>query len=91
MNREVVFTKKAVKDYKKLPERIKYRLQQLLKEIEVDGPIRGNWPNYSKLGKKKHHCHLKKGNPTYVACWEEVDNKIIIRIYYVGTHEKAPY
>jgi len=36
--------------------------------------------------------HLKKGQPTYVAVWEVVDNKIKIvdvEVVYVGTHEKA--
>jgi hypothetical protein len=40
----------------------------------------------------KRHCHLIKGRPTYVACWEVKDPKNkILEVYYVGTHEKAPY
>ena len=63
----------------------------LVREIEEKGPVRGNWPNYGKLSDKvRHHCHLKKGKPTYVACWEE-KGKEEIEVYYVGTHEKAPY
>jgi hypothetical protein len=54
-----------------------------------------SWPNYGKLqGKKgdKRHCHLQKGKPIYVCCWEVIDKKRkIIEVYYVGTHEKAPY
>ncbi len=53
--------------------------------------MRGNWPNYSKLGDGRHHCHLKKGNPTYVAVWIEEQDRITVEIIYVGTHEKAPY
>ncbi len=61
-------------------------------EIEVNGPIRGNWPNYSKLGANKHHCHLKKGQPTWVAVWEEKNSQIkFVEVTYAGTHEKAPY
>ncbi|WP_338032555.1 hypothetical protein [Desulfocurvibacter africanus] len=61
-------------------------------EIEKEGPVRGNWPNYSKLGPEKHHCHLKKGNPTYVAVWEERDRQVrLVEVTYAGTHEKAPY
>ena len=64
----------------------------MLAEIEIAGPVRGNWPNYGKLGKGKHHCHLKKGHPTYVAVWEEKDKEIrLVEVIYVGTHEKSPY
>ena len=66
-------------------------------DLEEDGPTQAVWPNYSKLkglGKNvdKRHCHLLKGKPTYVACWEVIDKKKkILEVYYVGTHEKAPY
>lgn len=54
------------------------------------------WQNYSKLHTKKsedkQHCHLIKGNPTYVCCWEVINKQErIIEVYYVGTHERAPY
>lgn len=81
--------KKAIK--KKLPKKVIELLVLLIKEMELNGPVRGNWPNYSKLSKSTHHCHLKKGNPTYVACWSVDKNKVYIEVYYVGTHEKAPY
>lgn len=56
------------------------------------GPVRGNWPNYGKLGPGRHHCHLKKGHPTYVAVWEESPEGIkLIEVTYAGTHERAPY
>ncbi len=70
----------------------------LAKEIEVDGPIRKNKSNFGPLHKesnipdKSYHCHIKKGKPTYVACWNIENKKIkLVEIYYVGTHEKAPY
>ena len=45
-----------------------------------------------KKGTDKRHCHLQKGRPTYVCCWEVINKKRkIIEVYYVGTHEKAPY
>ncbi len=90
-------TKKAAKQKSKLPEDIQALLVALEKEIEVSGPVRGNWPNYSKLGRDLHHCHLKNGRPTYVACWEEEKDKQkeknikLVEVYYVGTREKAPY
>jgi len=39
-------------------------------EMEANGPIRGDWPNFSALSGNRYHCHLKKGRPTYVAIWE---------------------
>ncbi len=61
-------------------------------EIESSGPIRGNWSNYGKLAGNRHHCHLQKGRPTYVAVWKESDNQIkLVEVIYAGTHEKAPY
>ena len=91
----VTLTYNADKAKKALPEKIQAVLLTLAVEIEKQGPIRGNWPNYSALDKKKirHHCHLKrKGKPTYVAIWEIKDkpNKII-EVTYVGTRENAPY
>ena len=70
----------------------------LAKEIELCGPYRHNWPNYGPLKKGNgipdgsFHCHVKKGKPTYVVCWCIENKKVkIVEIYYVGTHEKAPY
>lgn len=61
-------------------------------EIEHKGPVRGNWPNYGRLSGNLHHCHLKKGRPTYVAVWEVIDNTAsLVEVTYAGTHEKAPY
>jgi hypothetical protein len=76
----------------KLPPIIQTRLFALMQDIEVNGPVRGNWPNYGKLTSIRHHCHLKKGQPTYVAVWEVVNQEIrLIEVIYAGTHEKAPY
>ena len=67
-------------------------LFQLVREIEAAGPVLGDWPNYSKLSDNEHHCHLKKGNPTYVAVWREVRGQIrLVEVIYAGSHEKAPY
>ena len=76
----------------KLPDAVQLQLARLVKEISLLGPVRGDWPNYSALGDKQHHCHLKKGRPTYVACWRVENNKVrLVEVYYAGTHEKAPY
>ena len=92
MKWQIEYTSKAVKQLKKLPVSIKDVVLALVMDIENKGPMRGDWPNFSKLGPRSYHCHLKKGKPTYVACWKMLDkNKKNVEVYYVGTHEKAPY
>ncbi len=89
---QIEFSAKARKQFKKLPNAIKEQATLLIEELNVSRPIRGNWLNFSKLSKNEYHCHLKKGRPTYVICWRVEDKKLkIIEVYYVGTHEKAPY
>lgn len=90
--------KKALKQGSKvLSQDARDAMDALHLDLEEDGPTQSTWPNYSKfkgLGKNvdKRHCHLLKGKPTYVACWEVIDKKKkILEVYYVGTHEKAPY
>ncbi|OQY13807.1 MAG: cytotoxic translational repressor of toxin-antitoxin stability system [Desulfobacteraceae bacterium 4572_19] len=88
----VTSTKRVKKQVKKLPQRVKAALYILVTEIKELGPVRGNWPNYSSLGSGQHHCHLKKGHPTYVAVWKVIDKEIqIVEIQYAGTYEKTPY
>ena len=88
----VNISSKARKNRLKLPQAIEAAFKTLLIELELNGPTRNNWENYSKLGKYTHHCHIKKGHPTYVAVWRVEKGQIkIIEVTYVGTHEKAPY
>lgn len=88
----VKFTNKAAKQYKKLPKAIRDNIDALIMEIQISGPVRGNWPNYSKLSDVEHHCHVKKGQPTYVVVWREDKGQIrFVEVIYAGTHEKAPY
>ncbi len=85
-------SKRVAKAIQKLPTTVIDSLIALQRDMEMGGLVRGNWPNYSKLGSGRHHCHLRKGRPTYVAVWEEDDAAInLIEVTYVGTHEKAPY
>ncbi len=80
------------KGLRKLPASVHTALAALIMDMEDSGPVRGDWPNYSRLGPGRHHCHLKKGRPTYVAVWEERPGHVrLIEVTYVGTHEKAPY
>ncbi len=95
---EVVFTSSARKQKKKLPQTISEQLAVLLWDLEHCGPVQKGWKNYSSLKKgpripeHSHHCHIKSGRPTYVVCWRIEDKQIqIIEIFYVGTHEGAPY
>jgi mRNA-degrading endonuclease RelE of RelBE toxin-antitoxin system len=88
----VTLSSRVAKGCKTLPKAIKKSLALLLTDIEDLGPVRGDWPNYSKLSHGRHHCHIKKGRPTYVAVWEENNEKVkLVEVTYVGTHEKAPY
>ena len=88
----VEFTNKARKQKDKLPRRVQESLFQLVCEIIEGGPVRGDWPNYSKLSASEHHCPLKKGNPTFVAIWREDKGQIrFVEVIYAGSHEKAPY
>lgn len=75
-----------------LPVQVQENLYALIRQIETCGPVRGNWLNYGKLSSTRHHCHLKKGRPTYVAVWEVRDSqRRVVEVIYAGTHERAPY
>jgi mRNA-degrading endonuclease RelE of RelBE toxin-antitoxin system len=92
MSWTVKIHRKAEKQVASLSRKIIEKMQFLIADIEANGPVRGTWPNYGKLeGSNRHHCHLKTGNPTYVAVWREDKEIITVEIVYVGTHENAPY
>jgi hypothetical protein len=87
---------KVGKKIKLLPKAVRATLLLLMRDLELNGPSTGGgWKNYGKLKGMpgdKRHCHLMKGNPTYVCCWEVINKQLkITEVYYVGTHEKAPY
>jgi hypothetical protein len=88
----------AQKQYEKLKKSGQKRpsitslIDLLMLELSEEGPVRKNWPHYGKLSQNVHHCHLKRGHPTYVACWITINEKEKqIEVFYVGTHENAPY
>jgi mRNA-degrading endonuclease RelE of RelBE toxin-antitoxin system len=88
----VTFSSSAAKQVKNLPSFIHEILVSLALELEIRGPIRKDRKNFGSLWDGTYHCHLKKGHPTYVACWKIIDKKLKkVEIFYVGTHEKAPY
>jgi len=86
---EVKIPKKILKQLRTLPFNISDEFHYLVFDLKISGPVRGNWPNYSKLSKAVHHCHL---NYSYVAVWTEVNKKLkLIEVIYVGSRENAPY
>lgn len=95
MSWNVNISKRAAKQIEQLSQRVQFALRLLVTDLQTKGPVAETWPNYSKLKGltgDKRHCHLIKGRPTYVCCWEVLNKQIkLIEIYYVGTHEKAPY
>ena len=89
---------KTIKILSSLPVLVCKALEQLVFDLRAHGPVAGSWPNYGKLDRERHHCHLKKSRPTYVAVWRVVlkiqgngEKTEMIEVTYVGTHEKAPY
>ncbi|MFP5458614.1 MAG: type II toxin-antitoxin system RelE family toxin [Bacteriovoracia bacterium] len=86
---------KALKDPRKIPPDVASAVLALIVQLEVSGPA-VNWPHYGKLRNQgnlidRRHCHLRRGRPTWVCCWEVEAKLKLVEVYYVGTHEKAPY
>ena len=88
MRYRVEVKKSAVKRLHTLPTFVQKAFEELVEELQAKGPWRPEWPNYSKLGANKYHCHL---NYSHVACWTHEKNTIIIEVYYVGSRKDAPY
>ncbi len=80
--------KKVIKNFKKMLEDVQEKMATLLMNLRDKGPIRSEWPNYSKLSKDLYHCHLAR---KWIACWQCEKNSIIIEVYYAGSRENAPY
>ena len=89
MSWTVKFSKRVIKEVKKLPVNMRRNLEALVDDIETRGPVRGDWPNYSKLSDGSHHCHL---NYNYVAVWCVLGNEVkLVEVTYVGNRKDAPY
>lgn len=95
MSWTVELTSRASKQAQKLPEQILARLKALLVEMRSGGPIQPSMPHFGKLRGwpgEVYHCHLNKGRPTYVAVWQVKEKSVqLVEVFYVGTHENAPY
>lgn len=88
MRYKVELTKDSIKGLRKLPRTASLRLAKLLDDIADKGVERFEYPNYSKLGDNRYHCHLGYG---WVACWRWKDIMLVVEVYYVGSRESAPY
>ncbi len=85
---EVFFTKRVLKQVKELPNFIQKKLAILVDDLREKGPLRAEWPNFSKLENTKYHCHLAH---KWVVCWRCENKSITIEVYYAGSRENAPY
>jgi hypothetical protein len=85
---EVRISKSTLKNLVRMPEKIQKRMGHLVDDLHEKGPVRTEWPNYSKLEKNKYHCHLDR---KWVACWHCERQTTIIEVYYAGSRENAPY
>ncbi len=76
------------KGLRKLPIWVQKKMAILSKDLREKGPEQPAWQNYGKLSQTEYHCHL---GTSWVACWRQHIQTIIIEVYYVGSREKAPY
>lgn len=89
MSWTVAIHKKVKKGLSKLPKNVQEAFESLVVDLQEGGPVRGDWPNYSKLADGTHHCHL---NYSYVVVWAEEDKQLkLIEVNYVGSRENASY
>ena len=93
MKYEVRLHRNVHKNLELLPQKVRERVHfliELLRERGPTGPHR--WLNYGKLHgfDNEWHCHISN-NHAYVACWRIKKEILTIEVYYVGSHQKAPY
>jgi hypothetical protein len=88
----VVLPKRVIKSVEKMPAAVQVSFNLLIQVLKIHGPTGPyQWMNYGKLkGKEAYHCHLTK-NHKWVACWCIEKGALQIEVYYVGSHQGAPY
>jgi hypothetical protein len=84
----VKISKQADKTIAKAPRTVQQKFVLLLDDIEKDGPIRKEWPNFSSLGNDISHCHLSY---SWVAVWRNEKGSVLVEVEYAGSRESAPY
>ena len=84
--------KSVAKQAHRLPGAVTDAVAELVADLQDEGPVQASWPNYGKISGKTdcHHCHVRKGRPTFVVVWQVIE-KGTIEVLYVGTHEGADY
>jgi mRNA-degrading endonuclease RelE of RelBE toxin-antitoxin system len=90
---EVRLHPKVRKNLPFMPEKVQDKLDYLLRVLRESGPTGPHgWTNYGKLrgAENLYHCHLT-GNHAWIACWSHEKNVLTIEVYYVGSHQNAPY
>lgn len=86
---KVFYTSRVKKSVEKMPQEQQEIFYRLVKDIQLNGPVRFNWPHYGILtGTHTHHCHLSRD---WVACWYETVKGIEVEVTYAGIRGKAPY
>jgi mRNA-degrading endonuclease RelE of RelBE toxin-antitoxin system len=62
---EIKIKRRVLKNIEEMPLQIQKILANLLEDLGTKGPIRKEWPNFSRLEKDTYHCHLAY---KWVAC-----------------------
>lgn len=78
----------AERRLERMPDKVRKLFYLLAEDLRADGPIQASWPNYSRLGQDRYHCHLTR---RHVACWRCAKHSTEVEVYYVGSREDAPY
>jgi hypothetical protein len=55
---KVLLTRKVLGRMERLPLGIQQKLGVLVQDLRDNGPLQPMWPNFSRLGHNKYHCHL---------------------------------
>ena len=84
----VLVPRRVAKAIEKIPEPIRKKLVALVEQLQENGPIQSNWPNYGRLSANRYHCHVSY---SWVACWYHEKETVEIEVYYVGSRQNAPY
>ena len=90
---KVTASRGTLKSLERMPHRARdsfWRLFAVLRDSGPTGPC--HWRNYGKLKSRheEYHCHLTPDHH-WVACWRSEGEAFVIEIFYLGSHQDAPY
>ena len=83
---EILFTKSAAKEYKKLPKAIKIKVQETLEILSIN-PL-AEILKFKKIRGKENHYRIRLGDYRLIYC--PLTEKIIVRVIRIG-HRKDVY